>query len=93
VRNTRKRHALGLAHRAGRKSDLQLSRHSLGILIERLVEVTKAEEEDRVGVASLNLEVLAPERRRQRQSSSVALRERGFDGYYRCEARGKWRLW
>ena len=53
-----------LAHRFGGERDLQLAGAELGVLVEGLVEVAETEEDDGVGVAPLDLEVLASDRRR-----------------------------
>ncbi len=55
--------ALALAHRPRGKGDLQLARDQLSVLVERLVEVAQAEEEDGVRVAALDLQVLTAQGR------------------------------
>ena len=66
MRDAGQRHALVFAYRAGSQSDLELARRRLSIFVERLVEVAEAEEEDRVWVVALDLQILASERCRQR---------------------------
>ena len=51
------------AHRLRGQLDAQLARDQLGVLVERLVEVAQPEEQDRVRVARLHVQVLAPDRR------------------------------
>ena len=58
VRHARQRHPQVLAHRLGRQRDLQLLRDELRVLIEGLVEIAEAKEHDRVGEASLDVQVL-----------------------------------
>jgi len=50
-----------LPHRLGRQGDLELARDELRVVIEGFVEVAEAEEQDRVRVALLQLEVLEPD--------------------------------
>src|SRR5436189_6141927 len=62
VRNTRERHALPLAHGPRGQRKLELPRHRLCVLIERFVKVAEAEEEQGVGIAALDVQVLTSER-------------------------------
>ena len=61
-------HAQVLAHRLGGERYLQLAGAELGVLVERLVEVAEAEEDDGVRVASLDVEILASDRGQGRAS-------------------------
>ena len=58
VGNAGERHLLALPHVPLREDDLQIARRDLSVLVERLVEVAHAEEEQRVGVLRLHAEVL-----------------------------------
>ena len=58
VGNAGERHLLALPHVPLREDDLQVARGDLRVLVERLVEVAHAEEEQRVGVLRLHAEVL-----------------------------------
>ena len=63
MREARQRHAHALAHRPRGEDDLQLARHELGVLVERLVEVAQPEEDDGLREAALDLQVLAAQGR------------------------------
>ena len=64
VREAGQWHAQVFAHRLRGQRDLELFRHQHGVVIERLVEIAEAEEDDGIGVTALHLEVLAPDRGR-----------------------------
>ena len=51
-----------LAHAAGGEGDFQLCRCQLSVVVEGLVEISQAEEDDGVGVGVLDFEVLAADR-------------------------------
>ncbi len=57
------RHAEVLAHRLRGEGDREFFRDEAGVIIERLVEIAQAEEEDGVGVALLQFQVLSADRR------------------------------
>src|SRR3990172_3668643 len=63
VRDAREGDPLVLAYRARGEDNVELAGDGLGVLVERLVEVAQAEEEDGVRVATLYVEVLPPEGR------------------------------
>ena len=58
VRDARERHHLPLSHVALRQHDLQVPRREPGVLVERLVEVAHAVQQQRIRVARLYLQVL-----------------------------------
>ena len=62
VRNPRQRHPLIPAHRARGQRDFADVRQHLGVLVERLVEVAHAEQQQRVRVLLLQFQVLGPHR-------------------------------
>src|SRR5207247_1121022 len=83
VRNTRERHALPLAHGPRGQRNLELPRHRLCVLIERFVKVAEAEEEQGVGIAALDVQVLTSERGCHAAGcTSKRLWSDGFDAYY-----------
>lgn len=59
VRDAGERDAEALAHRLGGEGDVELARAEFGVVVEGLVEVAEAEEDDGVWVAALDVEVLA----------------------------------
>ncbi len=54
-------HARAFSHVAGSQDDVQLARGNLGVLVERLVEIAQAEEEDRLGILALDFQILLPD--------------------------------
>ena len=74
VRHAGHRHPLAAADVAAGEHDVERLRHDLGVVVERLVEVAQAEEEDRVRMARLHLKVL-PTNRRRRQVLGAKQRE------------------
>jgi hypothetical protein len=58
VGNARQGYPLSLADGARGEDDLQLAGDELGVLVEGLVEVAQAEEDDGLGEAALYLQVL-----------------------------------
>ena len=80
VRHPRQRHPLVSAHRTRGQRDLADVRQHLGILVERLVEVAQAEQQQRVRVLLLQFQVLGPHR-----GGHVANRcpEAGFTAFIR----------
>ena len=62
VRNAGHRHPLPLSHLAGCEDDVQLPRGDPGIIIEGLVEVAEAKEDNGVGISLLDLKILLSER-------------------------------
>ena len=76
-------HAQVLAHRLRGQRDLELLSYQLSVVVEGLVEIAEAEEDDGVGEAALDLQVLAADRR---------LRHSGWRlGSWRLEI-GNWKL-
>src|SRR6185312_6536981 len=70
IRHTGEGDAQILAHRLRGKRDLQFCRDQPGIVVERLVKVAEAEEEDRVRIALLEFQVLEPDGGRHATHSS-----------------------
>ncbi len=62
VRDARERDADVAAHRLRGQDDVQLAREQARVVVEGFVEVADAEEQQRFGVAALDVEVLLPER-------------------------------
>ena len=62
VRNPGHRNADALAHLSAGEHDVQDPRRGFGIVLERLVEISEAEEEDGVRKSMLDLEILATNR-------------------------------
>ena len=62
VRHAGHRDALAPADVAARQHDVERLRHDLRVVVERLVEVAQAEEEDGVRMARLDLQVLPTDR-------------------------------
>ena len=58
IGNARERNDLALPHIALRQHDLQVAGGEAGVLVEHLVEVAEAVEEQRVGMTRLDLQVL-----------------------------------
>ena len=52
-----------LAHRLGGQRDLEFGGDETGVIVERLVEIAQPEEEDRVRIALLEVQVLQADRR------------------------------
>ena len=63
-----------LAHLAAGEHDVQDARRDLRVLLERLVEIAEAKEEDGVGEAALDLEILAADRGRRRRCEACVAR-------------------
>src|SRR5437870_12018003 len=83
VRNTRERHPLPLAHGPRGQRNLELASYRLCVLIERFVKVAEAEEEQGVGIAALDVQVLTSERGCHAAGcTSKRLWSDGFDAYY-----------
>ena len=74
VRNPGHRNADALAHLSAGEHDVQDPRRGFGIVLERLVEISEAEEEDGVRKSLLDLEILAANRWR-RFERGAALRQ------------------
>ena len=72
IGDARERHAKAAAHRLGGERDLQLARGELRVVVERLVEVAHAKEDDRMRVATLDLEILASDGRHDGASRLTA---------------------
>ena len=60
--NAGHRHLEVLAHAARGERDFQLGRCQVGVVVEGLVEISQAEEDDGVGVGMLDFQVLAADR-------------------------------
>ena len=50
-----------LAHHSSGVDNIKLLRDNLGVLIEGLIEISQAEEDNSLGIPSLNPEVLLPD--------------------------------
>ena len=60
VGNSGQWNPLAFGHRSRGQSDIAYLRYDLGIVIEGLVEIAKAEEQNSLGMLSLDLQVLLP---------------------------------
>ena len=62
-RNAGHGQALAAPHLSGCQCYVEHTRGDVGVVLERLVEITQPKQQDRVGLAALQLQVLAADRR------------------------------